>query len=63
MPSKLSIFSELWDFMKVRKKWVVGADLRHFDSVGAVDRHDPRVGCSSLYLRSVLSPIKFNMLK
>ena len=24
MPSKLSIFSELWDFMKVRKKWWLG---------------------------------------
>ena len=24
MPSKLSIISELWDFMKVRKKWWLG---------------------------------------
>ena len=24
MPSKLSILSELWDFMKVRKKWWLG---------------------------------------
>lgn len=24
MPSKLSIFAELWDFMKVRKKWWLG---------------------------------------
>ncbi len=24
MPSKLTIFSELWDFMKVRKKWWLG---------------------------------------
>lgn len=24
MPSKLSIISELWSFMKVRKKWWLG---------------------------------------
>ena len=24
MPSKLSIIGELWDFMKVRKKWWLG---------------------------------------
>lgn len=24
MPSKLSIISELWDFMRVRKKWWLG---------------------------------------
>ena len=24
MPSKLSIIRELWDFMKVRKKWWLG---------------------------------------
>ena len=24
MPSKLSIVGELWDFMKVRKKWWLG---------------------------------------
>ncbi len=24
MPSKLSILAELWDFMRVRKKWWLG---------------------------------------
>jgi hypothetical protein len=48
-------------FYEGAQKVVVGADICHFDSIGAVDRHDSGVGCGSLYLRSVLSLIKYNM--
>ena len=55
MPSKFSIIGELWEFMKVRKKWWAGAHFHNFDLTGLLIVMTQGSAAAPLYLRSLLN--------
>ena len=55
--SKLSILSELWEFLKVRKKWWLLANHIFFNITWGTDNIDPRLSVSSIYLCNILKTL------
>ena len=61
--AKVSIFSEFWDFMKVRKKILVGANYCGIAATGNSDSVYPKFGFGSVYLCFVLNLMRVQLCK
>ena len=52
--SQLSIFGDLWTFMRVRKKWWLGSDPAHDAAALGLIVLDPGIRRRAFHLRAVL---------
>ena len=52
--SKLSIVSEFWDYLKIRKKWWLFPIVFFLVLLGALHSFHGRLGVGTIYLRTFL---------